>query len=87
MNKFYNSNLDLCPNFDDYEIPLYLPFQAETGKRYSVTYEGKLMNVEILSKQFGYCGIVYWVKILEYPAKKVIVDGIDKQKKSVTMEF
>jgi hypothetical protein len=70
--RFENFNLDFCPSFKNYQIPLYLSFIAEIGKKYSVTYNNKLMNIKILSRQSGHRGFINWTQVLEYPAKKVI---------------
>jgi len=43
--RFENFNLDFCPSFKNYQIPLYLSFIAEIGKKYSVTYNNKLRRV------------------------------------------
>ena len=72
MKKFYNFNPDFCPDLMQYQIPLFLTFQAVIGKKYSVTYKNKLMTILICSTEGSSHRTIYWVKVLEYPAKKVV---------------
>lgn len=71
--NFYNFNPDFCPDLTQITLPLYLPFPAVIGKKYSVTYNKKLMTIMVCSIQpNGNHQILNWVKVMEYPAKKVI---------------